>query len=100
MSDPSMGKPDHLGLADYVPGVGLTFTFVSTVAHCPFSDGIRCPSSTVALSEIVVMSAFIDPSAELACAANGRAARNSASALVRSRAAFVTETWGLVEASK
>jgi len=67
-----------------LPGAaGLTFTFVVTAAHCPFKAGMRCASSTVELSEIVVMSAFNDPSSEVAAAASGRAARSSASAFVR-----------------
>ncbi len=56
---------------------GLTLGFESATTHCARSDGTRWPSSTVAPSEIVVISEFHEPSAELAWAANGSAARSS-----------------------
>ncbi len=56
---------------------GLTLVFSSATTHCARSPGIRWASSTVALSEMVVMSAFHEPSAELACAARGNALRSS-----------------------
>lgn len=78
----------------------MTLTLVVTVLHCPFSPGTRCASSTVAPSEIVVMSAFSMPSSDVAAAARGRAARSSASAFVLSRAASDAEMFVFVESSK
>ena len=48
---------------------GLTFRFVFTRAHWPLRAGIRCASSTVAPSDMVVISEFNSPSAEVAAAA-------------------------------
>ena len=56
---------------------GLTFTLVFATTHCALSEGSRCPSSTSALSEMVVISEFHEPSSELASAASGRATRSS-----------------------
>ena len=68
-----------------LPGLcGLTFGLASATTHCACSEGRRWPSSTVEISEMVVMSAFHEPSAELAWAANGRAARSSSSARFKS----------------
>ena len=81
------------------PGAGLTFTLLSTMAHWPLSAGMRWASSTVALSEIVVMSEFNDPSSEVAAAANGRAARSSTSASDRKRVTSAADVDDLVESS-
>ena len=59
---------------------GLTLGLESATTHWARSEGTRWPSSTVAPSEIVVISEFQEPSSELAAAARGRAARSSWSA--------------------
>ena len=59
---------------------GLTFGLESATTHCACSEGRRWPSSTMEISEMVVISEFHEPSSEFAWAANGRAARSSCSA--------------------
>jgi len=76
------------------------FTLVSATAHWPRNEGMRCVSSTVALSAIAVMSAFQVPSSELAAAASGRASRSCCAASFWSSATVAGGVPGTEERSQ
>ena len=78
---------------------GLTFRLVLATTHCALSDGSRWPSSISALSEMVVMSEFHEPSSELAWAASGRAMRSSWAASFWNSATVAADVPGATERS-